>query len=158
MILTFGGGERARWKIDGCEGANTDRGTIGLDTGATTYNFGLPTINVSPFAQLGSDKGDPRQRVDSNWYFIDNVSWKKGRHDIKLGYEFRRTSVSQIFNRTARGTLGFDTFSDFLAGIPDGGSQIFGNTDRNTFENSHALYYVLSCDFHRSEKFSRAGL
>lgn len=122
------------------EDRSFDPSSIGLDTGATTYNFGLPTINVSPFAQLGSDKGDPRQRVDSNWHFIDNVSWKKGRHDIMLGYEFRRTSVSQVFNRTARGTLGFDSFSDFLAGVPDDGSQIFGNTDRNTFENSPALY------------------
>jgi len=122
------------------EDRSFDPSSIGLDTGASTFNFGLPTITVSPFAQLGSDKGDPRQRVDSNWHFIDNVSWKKGRHDIKLGYEFRRTSVSQIFNRTARGTLDFDSFSDFLSGVPDGGTQIFGNTDRNTFENSHALY------------------
>src|SRR6202453_1055228 len=67
------------------EDRSFDPSSIGLDTGATTYNFGLPTINVSPFAQLGSDKGDPRQRVDSNWHFIDNVSWKKGRHDIMLG-------------------------------------------------------------------------
>jgi Carboxypeptidase regulatory-like domain/TonB-dependent Receptor Plug Domain len=121
--------------------------TIGLDNvqfGGTgtldPYNFGLPTITVGPFAQLGADKGDPRQRVDTNWHYIDNISWKAGKHDIKFGYEFRRTSVSQIFNRTARGTLKFATLDDFLAGIPDGGSQIAGNTDRNTFENSHAGY------------------
>jgi hypothetical protein len=121
--------------------------TIGLDNvqfGGTgtldPYNFGLPTITVGPFAQLGADKGDPRQRVDTNWHYIDNISWKAGKHDIKFGYEFRRTSVSQIFNRTARGTLKFATLDDFLAGMPDGGSQIAGNTDRNTFENSHAGY------------------
>src|SRR3984885_12309811 len=122
------------------EDRSFDPSSIGLDTGATAFNFGLPTITVSPFAQLGADKGDPRSRVDSNWHFIDNVSWQKGRHEMKCGYEFRRTSVSQIFNRTARGTLDFDSFSDFLSGVPDGGTQIFGNTDRNTFENSHALY------------------
>jgi Carboxypeptidase regulatory-like domain/TonB-dependent Receptor Plug Domain len=122
------------------EDRSFDPASIGLSTGATAYNFGLPTITVAPFAQLGADKGDPRQRVDTNWHFIDNVSWKRGRHDIKFGYEFRRTSISQIFNRTARGTLDFGTFSDFLAGIPDGGTQIFGDTNRNTFENSHAGY------------------
>jgi Carboxypeptidase regulatory-like domain/TonB-dependent Receptor Plug Domain len=123
--------------------------TIGLDNvpesfgGTNTlapYNFGLPTITVGPFAQLGADKGDPRQRVDTNWHYIDNISWKAGKHDIKFGYEFRRTSVSQIFNRTARGTLKFASLDAFLAGTPDGGSQIAGNTDRNTFENSHAAY------------------
>src|SRR6202030_3973357 len=68
-------------------------------------------------------------------------------------YEFRRTSVSQMFNRGFRGTLSFSTQTDattglvtatglqeFLAGAPTGGSQRQGNTDRNTFENSHAGY------------------
>ena len=81
------------------------------------------------------------------------TSWKHGKHDIKFGYEFRRTSVSQIFNRGFRGTLNFNTqtsaatglvtatgLQEFLAGTPTGGSQLQGNTDRNTFENSHAGY------------------
>ncbi|HXX16452.1 MAG TPA: carboxypeptidase-like regulatory domain-containing protein, partial [Candidatus Eremiobacteraceae bacterium] len=61
--------------------------SIGLDTvGPGTpnnndpYNFGMPVINVSGLPQIGSDKADPRQRVDSNWHFIDNVSWKTGKH------------------------------------------------------------------------------
>ena len=138
--------------------------TIGLDNvpegfgGPNTlasYNFGLPTITVGPFAQLGADKGDPRQRVDTNWHYIDNISWKAGKHDIKFGYEFRRTSVSQIFNRTARGTLDFKdpagsgavSLQDFLMGKLEGGTsssagtELSGNTDRNTFENSHAAYF-----------------
>ncbi len=139
-----------------------DRGfnptSIGLDTigpgtaNATPYNFGLPTISVSGLANIGADNGDPRQRVDTNWHYIDNISWKHGKHDIKFGYEFRRTSVSQIFNRGFRGTLNFSTQTnattglvtkrsqEFLAGTPTGGAQRQGNTDRNTFENSHAAY------------------
>ena len=133
--------------------------SIGLDvTGPGTpnngnpYNFGLPVINVSGLPQLGSDKADPRQRVDTNWHFMDNISWKSGKHDIKFGYEFRRTSISQIFNRTFRGKLTFGNVTDsagnlvenslqeFLAGTPTGGTQGTGSTDRNTFENSHAFY------------------
>src|SRR5277367_3699923 len=127
---------------------NFNPATIGLDNVSESssgtldpYNFGLPTITVSPFAQLGADKGDPRQRVDTNWHMVQNVSWKRGKHDIKFGYEFRRTSISQILNRTARGTLDFGSLDDFLAGIPDDGSQIAGNTNRNTFENSYAGYF-----------------
>jgi hypothetical protein len=125
--------------------------SIGLDTvGPGTpnnnnpYNFGMPVINVSGFPQLGADKGDPRQRVDSNWHYIDNISWKAGKHDIKFGYEFRRTSISQIFNRVFRGRLSFGSLADFLAGSPE--TSIFssrqgaGDTNRNTFENSHAAY------------------
>jgi len=125
--------------------------SIGLDvTGPGTpnngnpYNFGLPVINVSGLPQLGSDKADPRQRVDTNWHFMDNISWKSGKHDIKFGYEFRRTSISQIFDRVFRGRLGFDSLSTFLQGVPLTSPfhslQVTGDTNRNTFENSHAFY------------------
>jgi hypothetical protein len=125
--------------------------SIGLNTvgpgtpnAGNPYNFGMPVINVSGLPQLGSDKGDPRQRVDTNWHYIDNISWKAGKHDIKFGYEFRRTSVSQMFNRAFRGKLAFGSLADFLAGTPNpsifSSRQGSGDTNRNTFENSHAFY------------------
>jgi hypothetical protein len=114
--------------------------SIGLDTGATSFNLGLPKITVTGLAPIGADNADPRQRVDTNWHFIDNVSWKVGKQDFKFGYEFRRTSISQIFNRGFRGNLTFADLARFLAGTPTGGSQRQGNTNRNTFENSHAAY------------------
>jgi len=123
-----------------------DPSSIGLNTTASgtpnagAYNGGLPKIEVAGLAPLGADEGDPRQRVDSNWHIIDNVSWKHGRHDLKFGYEYRRTTVAQIFNRDFRGELDFETLNDFIAGVPDDGAQLEGNTNRNTFENSHALY------------------
>src|SRR5208337_3214831 len=47
----------------------------------------------------------------------------------------------QIFNRTFRGKLEFSGLQSFLEGIPDnGGTQGTGDTNRNTFENSHAIY------------------
>ena len=112
---------------------------------ASKYNFGIPKITISgpgsSLAPLGSDNGDPRQRVDSNWHYIDGISWKAGKHDVKFGYEFRRTSISQIFNRGFRGTLDFASLDDFIKGLPDSGSQRQGNTNRNTFENSYAAYF-----------------
>src|SRR4029077_11268724 len=103
---------------------------------------------VGNLAQLGADKGDPRQRVDTNWHYIDNVSWKAGKHDIKFGYEFRRTSISQIFNRRFRGSLDFEdsatqsAFQRFLLGTPDSDDsfQYAGDTNRNTFQNSYSAY------------------
>ena len=136
---------------------------IGLNTGVTPYNNGLPRINVGPYAQIGANYTVPRQRVDTNWHYIDNISWKHGKHDMKFGYEFRRTSISQILNIDFRGKLSFsgtpeadspcagvadlggspsqcEALSLFLAGTPTGGSIAQGNTNRNTFENSHSIY------------------
>ncbi|HEY1423072.1 MAG TPA: TonB-dependent receptor [Candidatus Acidoferrum sp.] len=137
------------------EDRNVDPSTLGFNTGVTKYNFGLPKINISGLAPLGADNGDPRQRVDTNWHYIDGISWKSGKHDIKFGYEFRRTSVSQIFNRGFRGKLGFDSLDAFIAGTPNPSifhsTQASGNTDRNTFENSYAGYFQDS--IHLTRKF-----
>jgi len=124
-------------------GPGTPNSSVKFPNG-NPYNFGMPVINVSGLPQIGSDKGDPRQRVDTNWHYIDNISWKAGKHDIKFGYEFRRTSVSQIFNRAFRGKLGFSSLANFLDGNPEtsifSSRQGIGDTNRNTFENSHAFY------------------
>src|SRR6202051_2569110 len=105
------------------EDRSFDPTSIGLDTigpgtaNSAPYNFGLPKISISGLAPLGADNGDPRQRVDTNWHYIDNISWKHGKHDIKFGYEFRRTSVSQMFNRGFRGNLSFSTTTDSTTGL-----------------------------------------
>ncbi|MGH9775136.1 MAG: TonB-dependent receptor domain-containing protein [Candidatus Acidiferrales bacterium] len=114
--------------------------SIGLNVGSGLANSGLPVINVNSFSQIGASHSDPRHRVDTNWQFFDNYSWKVGRHDIKMGYEYRRTSISQILGTNFRGILKFATLSDFLAGNVTSGSQASGDSNRNTFENSHGLY------------------
>jgi hypothetical protein len=117
-----------------------DPASIGLMTGATGFDLGLPVIHVGSFPQLGANYSAGRHRVDANWHYIDNMSWKHGKHDIKLGYEFRRTTVSQLFDVYFRGRINFDSLGDFLAGAPDGGFQYSGDSNRNTVENSHAFY------------------
>jgi hypothetical protein len=75
---------------------------------------------------------------------IDNISWKLSRHNLKFGYEFRRTSISQFFDKSFRGKLSFADVPSFLSGSLDtrfGKTfQYFGDSTRNTFENNHAVY------------------
>ncbi len=123
------------------EDSNFNPVSIGLDTGVTSYNYGLPAISVGGFSQIGATSGIPRNRVDSNWHFVDNYSWKVGRHDLKFGYEFRRTTIMQVFNHNFRGTLDFNDLTDFLTGVPDGGSQIQGDSQRHTYQNSEGLFF-----------------
>jgi len=114
---------------------------IGLDTGVTSpFDFGLPKISVGSFSPIGATNSVPRSRVDSNWHFIDNYSWKAGRHDIKFGYEFRRTTIQLIQDNTFRGKLSFDDLSSFLQGIASSGKIAQGDTLRHAIENNHSLY------------------
>ncbi len=114
--------------------------TIGLVTGVGAQDFGLPTMIVSGFAQIGSTTSVPRGRVDYNWQFIDDYSWKFNKHEVKVGYEFRRTPITQFFDENYRGKLKFADLPSFLQGIPSSGREAQGNSYRNSFQNSHAWY------------------
>ncbi|HEY4053059.1 MAG TPA: TonB-dependent receptor [Terriglobales bacterium] len=122
------------------EDKNFDPSSIGLDTGAKNYDFGLPAISVGNFSQIGATSSIPRNRVDANWHFVDNYSVKSGKHDFKLGYEFRRTTIMQVIDHNFRGTLDFGDLSSFLQGVPDDGAQVAGNSLRHTYQNSDGLY------------------
>lgn len=121
-----------------------DPRTIGLNTGITNdQDFGLPQIRIQDdlgIANIGATLSVPRARVDSNFHIIDNFSWKRGSHDLKFGYEFRRTTVDQFFDAGYRGRLDFGSLEDFLSGTLSGGRQARGNSNRFTFQNSHATY------------------
>jgi hypothetical protein len=121
---------------------NFQPGSIGLDTGSGLSNGGLPIITVagSGFAQLGASSSTPRHRVDSNDQVLDNFSWKIGKHDVKFGADFHRTTIQQYFGKYFRGKLEFDDLTDFLSGTVDGGFQYSGDSTRHTFENNFGFY------------------
>ena len=121
-----------------------DPGTIGLcnqpATAPSCSSSGLPIIVVGGFAQLGASSSTPRHRFDSNNQFIENFSWKLNKHDLKFGFEFRRTSIQQYFDKYFRGKLEFDDIEDFLSGTVDGGFNYSGDTVRHTYQNNEGLY------------------
>jgi hypothetical protein len=115
--------------------------------GSGVEDSGLPIILVSGtpsgtsfFAQPGATSGDSRARVDTNNQFIENFAWKVGKHELKAGFEFRRTSIEQYFDKYFRGRLKFSDLSFFLEGDPSEGLQYSGNSRRHTFENGYGLY------------------
>jgi outer membrane receptor protein involved in Fe transport len=114
--------------------------SIGLNTGTGVADNGLPIILVGGVAQLGATSGDPRSRVDSNNQLLDNFSWKLNKHEVKFGFEYRRTSVQHSFNKYFRGRLKFDDVASFLAGDVASGFQYSGYSLRHTAENNYGLY------------------
>ncbi len=98
---------------------NFDPSTIGLCNvpagSASCHSSGLPILLLSPtpsgstgfFAQPGANSADPRSRVDTNNQLIDSFSWKINKHDVKFGFEFRRTSIQQHFDKYSRGRIQF---------------------------------------------------
>ena len=122
------------------EDKSFDPNSIGLNTVSDPQDFGLPQISVGDYATLGGNNYLPRGRVDTNWQGFANVSYSTGRHRMKAGYEYRRTTVNQYFNAGYRGVLNFDSLEDFVAGRVAGGRQAQGDSNRETSQNNHSLY------------------
>ena len=118
---------------------------FGLDTLSPDYSqhdLGLPTISVSGYSPIGSTSSDARGRVDTNYQLFGNVSLVKGRHSFKTGYEWRRTFINSFINSGHRGTLDFNSLSDFLSGTIDGGSSADGDGTRYSFQNNSGAYLL----------------
>jgi hypothetical protein len=117
--------------------------SIGLNTGVTNaQDFGLPQISFSDGTSgLGGNNSLPRHRFDTNWQYFTNLGYNSGKHSLKFGYEYRRTTVNQFYDLGYRGRLKFLSFEDFLAGdITNGGSQFAGNSQRTTHQNNSGFY------------------
>jgi len=121
--------------------------SLQLDNGVTNPNdYGLPTIRFGQLSALGSSPySNPRNRVDTNFQFFDNYSWIMGKHNLKAGYEFRRTEVTSFNDFSTRGVLVFNNLSDFLQGtlsntVLFSSRQQVGNTNRDAAQNSDAVY------------------
>jgi hypothetical protein len=145
-----------------CTASNAPGGSAAGPTcsGSGPADSGLPIILVSVtpsggssfFAQPGANSADPRHRVDSNVQFIDGFSWKMNKHDFKMGFEFRRTSIQQYLDKYFRGRLRFQDLPTFLQGNITNGLQYSGNTIRHTHENDFGLYFQDS--FHLSSRLT----
>jgi outer membrane receptor protein involved in Fe transport len=133
-----------------------DPATIGLNNTGSSQDFGLPLMKFLPepfpslgpnvtraTSSLGANSSVPRGRTDSNWQLFGNMAHTMGRHNLKWGYEFRRTFVSQFFDAGFRGQLSFCNFNDFLQGLNNcgGNNQRIGDSNRGTFQNNHGLYF-----------------
>ncbi len=114
--------------------------SIGLNTGVGPQDYGLPQFRISGYAPIGTNASVPRGRTDTNIHTVLSASYTAGRHNVKAGYEFRRTTVDGYFDAGYRGVLNFDSLDSFLAGEVAGGRQAFGDSRRQTFQSSHGFY------------------
>jgi hypothetical protein len=111
---------------------------MGLNTNVTGGNqIGSPTINITGFDSVGVTQ--PAGRIDVTAHVTNNLSYTVGRHQLKIGGEYRRSVLDVAYFNNVRGTFNFDgtrgpwssdstlsgslkALSDFLAGEPSNSS------------------------------------
>jgi hypothetical protein len=103
-----------------CNGASTidkfgkpDQFGFGTDYSFATSN-GISTITDFACGSLGDSNGQARRA--GTWSLIDHLSWIKGNHSIKAGFEFRYIFENGYDAFGTRPTIDFTAFGNF--GIP----------------------------------------
>ena len=117
------GGDPSTWGIPDMSFGSASTGTVGVGTGTT------PSI----WSGIGDAGGDgPYVITDPTWQIVDNVTWVKGKHSLRLGFEYNRQTFNQLGNQFSRGQFssqplttrslpaaaltGGDSLADFLLG------------------------------------------
>ena len=125
--------------------------TYGINAGATDpVNFGMPTILISGFNQLGGNSGWPLLTTPNQTFqFVDNLSYTRANHTFRFGGEARHGSTDNLRNRRGKGRvrfLGGEAFDgstpleDFLAGAPARGDIFVGSSRRVVSINSFGAF------------------
>jgi hypothetical protein len=78
--------------------------SLGFDTGAPYTN--APNINIGSFDPVGLTP--PEGRNDITGHLTDQLSWTKGKHQMRFGGEFRQAQLDEFYKRHSVGSFTFD--------------------------------------------------
>ncbi len=84
-------------------------------------SWGIPTISmISPYSGFGNSVNGPFVIDDKIYQAIDNFSWIRGKHSLRMGGEYRFDIYDQIGNEFPRGRFTVDNryigdgFAEFM--------------------------------------------
>ncbi|MDX2152459.1 MAG: carboxypeptidase regulatory-like domain-containing protein [Bryobacteraceae bacterium] len=70
--------------------------------------------------QLGPQPEAPQFSIYNTYQVVDNVSWNRGGHNFRFGFDGRRIIAPQSFVQRSRGDYGYSSLENFLFDItPD---------------------------------------
>lgn len=108
--------------------------------------IGFPKLVVTNYAQLGDNSALPVQFTVNNYQYTDTLSWVKGAHLFRFGFDWLRTQFFQPYFNNNRGTFNFngkwtnDAFADFLLGDLNQTSRQVGTEPNYLFSSSYSAF------------------
>jgi Carboxypeptidase regulatory-like domain len=63
---------------------------------------------------IGPDGNAPQSTVQNLYQFVDNISWTKGKHQFKIGFDGRKYISPQTFTQRVRGDYQYDYLTEYL--------------------------------------------
>jgi hypothetical protein len=91
-------------------------------------DFKYPGLDVFPNiqiqddlnVQIGPNPNGPQATIQNTYQIIDNLTWVKGRHDLKFGFDGRSNIAASTFIQRVRGDYDYHNLQRFLLDqVPD---------------------------------------
>jgi len=111
------------WTVNGLLNAGTQLGIPSFTGDTTFHNPGIPDVTVSGFMTLGN-AGANWYQDDTTWHGYDQVSYRRGSHNVMAGVEIRKLITGRAAANNPRGLFNFtgsrsgNAAADFLLGTP----------------------------------------
>ncbi len=130
-------------------------------------NAQFPGMNVFPNIlvdelgiQLGPDPNAPQTVVQNTYQLADNVTWRKGNHNLKFGFDGRDLTSAVNFISRIRGDYEYSTLQQYVLDLtPDAVAQRAVNGSLPYAGNSMAYYLFGQDDWRVSRHLTlSAGL
>ncbi len=101
-----------------------------------------PTVSIAGVASFGTLSSAPTGRVNSLYQVVNNLSHQAGAHALRAGVDFLYNDDRITFPRATRGSYGFSSLTNFLAGAYNnaGFTQTFGATDVSQTNPNVGIY------------------
>jgi len=99
--------------------------SLGFVSGRNMGSFNIPELKSSP-GGIGADGADLYWYTDPQ--FDDDLSWVKGRNNLKMGFSFEAIRDNVNFQSNPNGQWQFGSIQDFFAVVPQNFNSDFPGT------------------------------
>ena len=109
--------------VNGIEGAGSALGIPGFDADVAFENHGIPNFGISAFSGLGQG-GTNWHQYDTTFQLSDVLSYTRGSHNLRAGFDARRMATWRQSGNQPRGEFNFTgdmsgySMADFMLGVP----------------------------------------
>lgn len=120
----------------------------GLDAFPNVYLYDQGFIDIGP------DDNAPQSTIQNLYQFTDNLSYVKGKHSLKFGFDGRKFIAPQTFTQRGRGDYEWDYITEYLHDLAP---TSFGerSSGANTYYGDQTAFYGYANDTWRaSDKLS----
>jgi hypothetical protein len=99
-----------------------------------SFSSGVTGTTPSIWSTIGDAGGDgPYVITDPTWQIVDNLGWVKGKHSLRIGFEYNRQTFNQLGNQFSRGQFNSRPYATALQSGAVGSETLSGGDSMADF-------------------------